>query len=532
MNLDMIRRRHKWLTLGILVVISVAFIFGIGSFVSGLGDFTGGSTGSAAQVNGEDISFREYAMARENMRRQLSQGQELPQAAIDIINRRALEQLVDIKLLAQKAKQLGFVITDEEFVKTIQNTFQENGQFIGGERYRDIVENRLRQNLAEYEQSFKDEMLAQKLINFIGETVVVTDEKLLDLYNTQNEKINLYYIEFSSEDFKDASNPSEEEIARYYEKNKANFKADELRKVRYVLLEPENFENRVQVSDEELTAYYNAYPEEFRSEDGTLIPYEEAKDEVASRLKNQRAELVREEFLGSFQKTDSPDPSLEQIAKENSIKSVSESKAFTSSERTGDIPPQIVNSAFSMNKGKVNVVSVGTSIWVIELSEISEPHEKTLEEVKPEIVRAIKNQNAKNMARKKANEILNKLKTAKKEEIPEKAEELGFSLSETGPFTRMDSVPKINIEQIKAEAFDIEGDKTVLGRVYENNGTFYVVVVKERASANPEDFEVKKTELREQELQTERNDLLLKWIQTLRRQATITPNKDLFPAQG
>ena len=94
MNLDMIRTRHRWLTLTILFFISVAFIFGIGSFVTDFGSYTGGTQGSAAEVNGEEISMSEYALERDGMRRQLAQGQELPQAAIDMINMRALNQLI------------------------------------------------------------------------------------------------------------------------------------------------------------------------------------------------------------------------------------------------------------------------------------------------------------------------------------------------------------------------------------------------------------------------------------------------------
>ena len=58
MNLDMIRRRHRWLTLTILFFISITFILGIGYFTADFGSFTGGSLGSAAEVNGEEISMR------------------------------------------------------------------------------------------------------------------------------------------------------------------------------------------------------------------------------------------------------------------------------------------------------------------------------------------------------------------------------------------------------------------------------------------------------------------------------------------
>ena len=528
----MIRRRHRWLTLFILFFISVAFIFGIGSFVShDFGGITGGGSGTAAKVNGEEISIRQYQFEREMMRRQLSQGQELPPAAIQIISQRALEQLVDYKLIAQKAKDLGFVITKEEFNNAIHSdpTFQIDGQFVGVEGYRNFIEQRLNQNLTEFENYYKERMLAQKFARFIGETVVVTDAKLMNIYNLQNETINLNFIEFSSDNLSDISDPTEEEITKYYEQNKGNFKGDELRKIRYVILEPESFENQVQVSDEEITAYYNAYPEEFQSEEGGLIPLEEAKDKVASNLKAQRADAIREKFLTSAQTSMI---NLDEAAKDNSIETISESKAFGRSERIEDIPPQIVVKAFSQDKGNTSVVPVGSSVWVVEVSEIIEPKEKTLEEIKPSIISTLKSQKAKNQARNKANQALSKLKSAKQDEIPGIVKNLGVNLKETGPFTRTQSVPEINIEQVKNEAFNAE-DAVVLGKVYEDNsGNYFVVMIKERTSANPGNFDLDKAELKEQELQTERNNLLQKWILTLKREAKITTNEELFPAQG
>ncbi|GJM16780.1 MAG: hypothetical protein DHS20C13_21070 [Thermodesulfobacteriota bacterium] len=534
MNLDMIRTRHRWLTLTILFFISVAFIFGIGSFVTGFGDFTGGTDGTAAEVNGEEISMSEYALERDGMRRQLGQGQELPQAAIDMINMRALNQLIDYKLLAQKAKEMGFVVTNEEFNNRIHSdpAFQVDGQFVGVERYTNFIEQGLRQNLADFENSYKQRMLAQKLARFIGETVVVTDEKLFNVYNIQNETANLYYIEFSASDFLDEEAPSDEEIEKYYQSNKANFKTDELRKIRYAILEPESFQNNVQVSDEELNAYYNAYPEEFLSEDGQTLSFEEAKENVGSNLKSQRAEVIRQEFLDTFEFSQNADKTIDQIVKEYSIETISESAPFAKSERTGDVPPQIVDRAYSSEQGSLIIMPIGTSIWVVELSEVSTPREKTLEEIKPEVIAAIKDQQSKNKAKKKANETFAKLRSVKKEDLETKAKELDVNLKETGPFTRIESVPEINLDEAKSQAFDMKGNSIVLNKVYENNDSFYVVIFKEKVSADPAEFELQKAQLEEQELQAQRNALLQAWIQNLRREADIVPNDNLFPAQG
>ncbi|MEE8044572.1 MAG: hypothetical protein V3T32_05530, partial [Thermodesulfobacteriota bacterium] len=83
-----------------------------------------------------------------------------------------------------------------------------------------------------------------------------------------------------------------------------------------------------------------------------------------------------------------------------------------------------------------------------------------------------------------------------------------------------------------SEVFELNENSTVLGKVYQNNNNFYVVIFKEKLSADPQNFEQQKEELKEQELQTQRSDLIQKWLQNLRREAKIVPNNNLLPVQG
>ncbi|MEM7009200.1 MAG: SurA N-terminal domain-containing protein [Thermodesulfobacteriota bacterium] len=538
MDLELIRRRHKWLTLIILVFIGAVFIFGMGSFVTDFGFQSSVPTGSAVEVNGEEISMAQYSLARENLRRQFtSQGQELPASSLDILNMRALNELIDYKLLAQKAKEMGFVVTDEEFIESVHNdpTFQIDGQFVGAQRYREFIEQGLNLNLTDFEHNYKERLLARKMGRFIGQTVVVTDEKLFNKYNLENEKANVYYVEFAAQDHEASEEPNEQEIKRHYDRTKEDYKTVERRTIRYIVFEPETFENNVEVSDEELNAYYNAYPEEFLSEEGNKIPYEEARDDVKANLTSQRAEIKRTEFLDGFGLTQETQGGIDQLAKDHGIGAVSTSAPFARTERTGDIPPLVVNKTYQTNQGNLSVVPVGASIWVIELSNIDEARDKTLEESKPEVIAAIKDQKANNQAKRTASKALTTLKSSQKETASDKAQDAGVTLNETGPFSRIERMPNININdpQAKTDIFEeVDEPGTVLPRVYEQNGKYYVLMLKEKISADPGEFELEKQELMDAELISERNEVLLKWLQNLRRQADIVPNSSLFPNQG
>ena len=130
--------KNSWLTRAVLVVIAFTFILGFGYVgVINLTE-TGVSTGTAAEVNGEKIPIVQFYNVRENLYKQFGEGlQNIPPEAMQFFNIRALQQLVEAKLLAQKAQELGFTVSNDELSESIRTnpSFQRDGKFIGLENY-------------------------------------------------------------------------------------------------------------------------------------------------------------------------------------------------------------------------------------------------------------------------------------------------------------------------------------------------------------------------------------------------------------
>ncbi|HVY54832.1 MAG TPA: SurA N-terminal domain-containing protein, partial [Thermodesulfobacteriota bacterium] len=148
MSLNFIRNRNSWFIRGILIVIALAFIIGIGYNLSNFGAITNVPDRAAAKVNGEDVSLINFYIMRDNLKRQLGQGGEVPEEYMNQVNVIALNQLINLKLLAQKAKSLGFRVTDQELGSAITSdpNFQIDGKFVGKERYKQFVEQALHQD--------------------------------------------------------------------------------------------------------------------------------------------------------------------------------------------------------------------------------------------------------------------------------------------------------------------------------------------------------------------------------------------------
>ena len=532
MSLDLIRKHNTWFTKSLLILLAITFVVGFGFSFQKFGLLRGVPQGTAAEVNGEKIPLVEFLKVRENLYKQFKQQGEIPETVQTYINLSALNQLIDLKLLSQKARDMGFRVTDEELSEAIRSypAFQIDGQFIGTDAYKTLIEQSTNDTVSNFEMKYREEILVQKLINFINQTANITDEELLSVYKKQNEKVNLYFVVFSPEEFLDSGSPNKDEIASYYETHTDEFKTPELRRIRYYKITPEKLEGNVTVSDQEIEAYYNAYPDEFRSEEGDILPLSEVKEKVRDKIRKQRATFLKDDFVkelnDNFEKS-----SFADLAHQNGIVDISESEVFAAGEAIEGLPLQVASKAFSINKGDKAYSIVGDTIWIFEVAEVSQPYQKNLDEAEKEIAEKLKTTKAKESSRLKAQEFLDNINKTK-EGIMEFSKSKGLDVEETGFFSRLDNVPKINSDELKKDAFSLQKSNPMAPRVYISGERYYVASLKEIQEPDTQEFEEKKAELRNSEIARRRNDILSEWLQKLREEAKIIPNETIIRPRG
>ncbi len=530
MGFDFLDNKQNLLTRALLIMLALTFVIGFG-YVGGI-DLGGQGTasGTAVEVNGEKVTYAQFKNLKDSLRRQFSQNQgELPQQALDYINYTALNNLVELKLLSQKAKELGLRISDEELAKDITSNpaFQLDGVFVGKENYESFITQRLNQTVGNFEESYKDELLARKLVSIINESAKVTDEELLSLYKMKNEEVKLNYISFTAEGFINSINPNEQEINNYYQENKNSFKTEEKRKIEYLNFGPSNFESAVVVSEEELKAYYSAYTDEFKEND-KVKPFEDVKKEIEKKLKETRVEKVYNEFVSGFEVSDVK--SLEKLSAENSLGKVAMSEFFSRTD-SADIPKNVVDKTYSIEKNDVSIVFDNSTSWIVRLVEIQENKEKEFSEVKEEITIILKKEKAKNAARVSADETLKKVESSNND-LVKTARNLGFTVNETAFFNRTKGPSEINSEDIILESFQLSPENPLLPKVYNSGENFIIASLKEKKPIETNEFEENKFSVKEQEISRQRREILSNWLDKIRSQAKIVPNKNLFPAQG
>ncbi len=205
--LDRMRRHKGWLKWSLALVVLTFVVFYIP-------DFFTASTGAApsevlAEVEGHDITVREFqrryraqlqayrnaygAQMNEQLLRQLG------------IEQQILQALVDEEAMVAEARRQGISVSDVEVRQRILTlpAFQENGQFIGEARYRQMLQlNNPPLTTTEFEDSLRRAVLLEKLRNVVTGWMSVSDPDVVDEYRRRNEKIKLDVVPLTPDAFR------------------------------------------------------------------------------------------------------------------------------------------------------------------------------------------------------------------------------------------------------------------------------------------------------------------------------------------
>jgi len=529
MSIGFLKEKQSWFTKAILFLLTVTFVVGFGYVGKvSLGNGGAGKT-SAVEVNGESIPLARYHVVKENMYKRFAQnGQQIPEAARGYINYSAMKQLIEAKLLAQKARELGFRVTNEELGEAIRSnpSFQYNGQFIGKKNYEDTVRRALNISVSDFENEYRDQLLVEKLVNMIDETAKITDEELKNIYKMKNEEVKLNYLDFSTENFMNSGTVSEKEIKDYYDNNKSEFLSDEKRKIKYVKLSRDSFKKDIPVTEQEIDAYYSSYKDEFKDKNGNLKDLSSVKDKIKDILKTRKSEGVYNSFIDSL--SDNKDKGIEMLAKENGFGEVRQSDYITASGKNGEIPEFVEQKAFTLNTGELSYTQGKDNIWLIQLVDKKEPRLKSLDQAKDDVVRKLSTDKGQHAAKIAADETLNKIKESGKS-FKQVADTTGMKLKQTDYFTRIKPPSYFKSDNdLVIDAFLLNKDKPTASKIYSSGNHYYIISLDDKKGFDINDFREKQDSLKQQELVRLRRNIISGWVNELYSKADIVYNKKVL----
>jgi peptidyl-prolyl cis-trans isomerase D len=497
--LDILRANTKslftWLiVLGIVVVFAINF--GPGSLSKG---GCGAATGAfAARVNGRTVPASEW----EQQYRQLYQlyrqqaGEAFTRELADQLGlpAQALEQVIDRELVVQEAKRRGLTVTREELTRAVHAmpSFQENGAF-SFTLYEESAR-AMYGSPGKFESALKDNLLFQKMMGAVRETVKVSDAEVRAAFDAESDRVALEFVRIpltaverlvqaGPDEVKAFAAKEGARIERFYQENAARFDQKRKVRVRHVLA-------RVAPGADDAAAKKKIDDASARVKKG------EDFAKVAQALSDDEATRGRGGELG-----------------------------FVSE---GLFDDAFAQAALALEPGQVSQPVRTQSGWHLVKAEQVVPAKKTsLDEARETIARELLvGDRAKALARQRAEAALAQAKAGKLAAV--KIGDQTFSPEDTGAFGRATAfVPKLGeVPDLIQDAFAAKAGQA-LPKPYDTAAGPVVAVVKQRETPDPKAFEGQRGALETRLRNRKSAQVEGAWLRTLRDGAKIETNAAL-----
>jgi peptidyl-prolyl cis-trans isomerase D len=473
MLLSLMRKHAKsWLIKVLIGIIALVFIFYFGYSFTDEG-------AKVAEVNGEVISLLEY----ENVYRELLTGlqQEYQDMwsdslieAFDLKNR-ALESLIEEKIISREAEKTGLDVTEKEIRDRIIEfpAFQYNGSF-DSNRYRTFLAN-YRMSAEDFEESIAQELLQEKLMQFLTTFLVVSDQEVLDYYTYFNEKVKVSFVQFSAEDFKDSVNMDYSLMRDYFEQHRGVYRIPENIRIDYMVIHPEDFRDEVEINEWEIRAYYEDNPSMFKQEKEVRARH--ILFRVPSDATEDEEEKIREKALSVLEQARSGQDFAE-LAREYSEGPSNEQGGDLGYFSEGQMVEPFEEAAFNMEEGQISdLVKTTYGYHIIKVEDIKEERVKDFEEVRDQILDILIGNESEDLAHETALSLMDRMPYDI--HLAEYAAENDISVISTEYFSQEDPIPYIQgDEKLKKLVFSLQ-DKEI-SEVIEFNDNFYIIQVMDR----------------------------------------------------
>ncbi len=460
----------KWVLLAVVAsfIVTIFAVWG--------GGVGGRSTGPdsmawAARVDGQVISIQAFQREARNLEytyRQILGTQFEQQRPFLRVGQMAINRLVERELLAREAAKAGLKASDQEVAEAIMKdpSFQQNGVFIGKERYEKLF--RSNQAMLEaYEQQVHQELLLDKLRSLIEDSAAVGDTELREAYALQNETVSIQYFILDDSRLPTAP-PTEKQIEEYYTRHQADYPSGEGRSGRYVLLDVREIASKTDVPEAEVRSLYIqeqktrfTVPERRRASHILIkVARDATPEQVSAAEERARKALARARGGEDFAKV------AEEVSEDSTASRGGDLDYFSRDQMVREFSDTV----WALKVGEISdLVRSPFGIHIILLTDIQPAHEMSLEEARPQILASLKNERARAEARRQALEFASRAGGAEGN-FAKAAGEMGLEIKELQALHRGEEFPGLGQQPALEARFFSMKSGTVSGPVPVGSG--------------------------------------------------------------
>ena len=464
--LDRMRRHKGWLKWSLALVVLTFVVFYIPDFL------TPGTAAAPsevlAEVDGEPITvgaFTRRYNAQVNAYRNAYGGQINDQLIKQLgIDRQILNQLVDEEAMVAESRKQGITVSDVEIRERILALpgFQENGKFVGEQRYRQILQfQNPPMTTADFEKSLRRALQIEKLRNALTGWMSVSDAEVAAEFRKRNEKVKLDVVPVTPEAFKTQVTASDAEIAAAFEKSKDRYRIGEKRKIKYALLNVDQVRQTVVVPEAEIAAYYQQSLSQYQT------PAQVRASHILFKTEGKEEKAVQATAEEVLKMAKAPGADFAALAKKYSE---DESNSANGGDLDyfgrGRMVAEFEQAAFSMKNGEIsNLVKTAFGFHIIKMVDNKPEMTRPLAEVRTELEDQLKWQKAQAEAEKIAKSLEATIKTPA--DLDRIAQERKMQVTETGLILLAEPIQGIGTQpELTGRLFGMkEGEVTPAMRV-------------------------------------------------------------------
>ena len=506
MLLGLMRKHAKsWLIKIFMAIIVIVFVFYFGY------SFRSGSSSTVAYVNGDPISAKEYQRAefalREELYQQFKSIWNDNFIKIFDIKRRAMDTLIIQRLILQEAERIGLGLGKDD----VQRIIVDNSMFKNNNGEFDI--NRYRSTLAanymepaEFENLSGKRLLETKLNQVLFSLAPVSEDETLSYYTFENERIKLNYVMFDPSEYREGITAEDDSLKSFFESHSKQYNVPEKISVSYIKLSPEMFTDHVTVEDKDIVDYYGYNRESWNKPENVKASHilfsipDGADEDTEQKIKSEAEEVLK--------KLKADKDNFSEYAKEFSSCPSKEQGGDLGYFTRGQMVKEFEDAAFSLGAGEIsNLVRSSFGFHIIMVEEHNHATEKSMEDVKSEIIASITEIKTQELAKDRGISLIDQMPY--NVNLKEYADEQNEKIYETDLFGTDDAFPIAGADsRITQSLFAMKpGDTSELVTIQDSH---YIFQVEKRIDAYTPDLEEIKDRVKEDYVNQEALSLVRK----------------------
>ncbi len=508
--ITVMRKHHKVLMIIITALVCISF-----SWYWNKTDFAQMNNGTVGKIYDRTVSQVEYQRNARLLRlaSQLGMRELVQQLTLGAQTENDYYENFswNLMVLRHEAEKLGIEPTTAEIaaaVKTLPAFKGENGFDLAAySKFADHVLGSMGFSEAQIEELAADQIRLERVQKLLSAGINIPEAEMRTQFEQAYAKMEVSVVHFKTDDFEKDAQVSDDEISKYYEKQKGQLKSEEKRKVKFVQFGLSDEQKKLKGKEridvlQKLADKANDFTDALQAKGADF-------DQVVAKF-----QLTPKE-TGEFTQS-TPDPLL----------------AGT---------PALVQSAFGLTKESPNGDAVQTpdGFTIEHLVKIEPSHPLTLEEARPKIVEILKKEKGRQLAAAKANEVAQKFREELKngKSVEEIASQAGVKAEKLPPFslidTPPDATPAPEPTPPKDEAPDMQVIKMTATKLEPGNVSDYVstekdgliVVLDKRETLGPAAFEKSRSLLEDRAMTNKGQVVFYEWLRDRRHAAGIADKK-------